>query len=70
FTETRKDAANVIATVVGGNGYGWFTHITDMTVAVDDTTLTLTIIPLPTAAGLTLAGLGLVATRRYRSLSA
>ncbi|MFG0241966.1 MAG: hypothetical protein ACF8R9_04180 [Phycisphaerales bacterium JB054] len=70
WTETRSDGSDIIATVIGGNRYGWFTHITDMTVAVDDTTLTLTIIPLPTAAGLTLAGLGLVGTRRYRSLNA
>lgn len=67
FTETRHNNDDLIATVVGGNRYGWFTHITNMTVGVDETML---IIPLPSAAGLTLAGLGLVGTRRYRSLNA
>ena len=70
FTETRSDGSDLIATEVGGNRYGWFTHITDMTVGVDDTTLTLAIIPLPSAAGLALVGLGIVGTRRNRSLNA
>lgn len=67
FTETRKDNGNLIANVVGGNRYGWFTHISNMTVGVDETML---IIPLPSAAGLALVGLGIVGTRRNRSLDA
>ncbi|QKK10002.1 MAG: hypothetical protein HND58_18825 [Planctomycetota bacterium] len=70
FTETRRDNGNLIATVVGGNRYGWFPFISNMTVGVDDTTLTLAIIPLPSAAGLALVGLGLVGTRRTRSVIA
>lgn len=71
FTETRNTSANILATVVGGNGYGWFTNI-DVTggIAVDNSMLEIaSIIPLPSAAGL--AGLGLVATgvRRRRALA-
>ena len=65
FTETRTNAADLIATVVGGNGYGWFTHITDITINVDDTTLDLAVVPLPSAAALAGVGLlGLGARRR------
>lgn len=70
FTETRSNGSDLIATIVGGNRYGWFTHVTDVTIGVDDTTLTLAIIPLPSAAGLALVGLGLVGTRRTRSVIA
>ena len=66
FTEVRHDASNILASNVGGNGYGWFTNI-DIGdgVRVDD--VTLTVVPLPPAA---LAGLGLLAgcagVRQYR----
>lgn len=68
FTETRFNAGDLIDSIVGGNRYGWFTHITGVTVAADDTTLT--VIPLPSAAGLGLIGLGLLGARRSRGLSA
>lgn len=67
FTETRSNPADLIASVVGGNRYGWFTHITGTTIAIDDTSLTLSVVPLPSAAGL--AGIGLlgVGARRRRA---
>ncbi len=36
FTETRSDAADLIPSVVGGNRYAWFTHVTGIGLAVDN----------------------------------
>jgi len=67
FTETRSSALDIIATEVGGNRYGWLTFV-DVAdgLAIDDTTLDLSVVPLPSAASL--AGLGVLAlgTRRRR----
>lgn len=68
FTETRTNPADLIASVVGGNRYGWFTFVdAEGGIAIDDTTLDLAVVPLPTGAGM--AGLGLLAlgARRRRS---
>ncbi len=55
FTETRNDSSDVLASVVGGNRYMWFTVHTD-TLAIDNTTLeavpepaTMTILALAAA---------------------
>lgn len=57
FTEVRNNAGDLVGSVAGGNGYGWFTNI-DIAggINVDDTTLN--VVPLPPAA---FAGLGLLA---------
>lgn len=57
FTEIRNTPANVLATVVGGNRYGWFTNI-DIAGGINVDDVTLNVVPLPPAA---LAGLGLLA---------
>ncbi len=41
FTETRSDPADLIPSVVGGNRYAWFPHVTGTTLAVDDHRLTV-----------------------------
>lgn len=41
WTETRSDASDLIATVVGGNRYMWFTFLEVDTLAIDDTSLVL-----------------------------
>jgi hypothetical protein len=69
FTETRFNPADLIDSIVGGNRYGWFTHVTDTVVPLDDTRLDLAVIPLPTAAGMSLAGLAAIGLRRRRSAS-
>ena len=58
FTETRSDPLDLIATVVGGNRYGWNTNI-DIAggVAVDN--VSLTIIPEPGT--MALWGIGILA---------
>lgn len=60
FTETRNNATDVLATEIGGNRYGWLTHITVQGgIAIDDHMLELTAIPLPTP--ITMASVGLLA---------
>ncbi|HNO77203.1 MAG TPA: HYR domain-containing protein [Phycisphaerae bacterium] len=39
WTETRHDAGNIIATVVGGHRYMWFTFLEVDTLAIDNTTV-------------------------------
>ncbi len=39
WTETRNDASDIIATVVGGNRYMWFTFLTVDKLAIDNTRL-------------------------------
>lgn len=39
WTETRSDASDLIATIVGGNRYMWFTFIAVDELAIDDTSL-------------------------------
>ena len=58
FTETRSTPADLIATVVGGNHYGWFTNI-DIAggIAVDN--VSLSIVPEPGT--IALWGIGIVA---------
>lgn len=67
FTETRNSPANLLATVVGGNRYSWFTNI-DVTggIMIDNHTLTLNtaVVPVPPAAAIGLLGIALVAVRR------
>ncbi len=59
FTETRSDLSDLIATEVGGNRYGWLTFVdVDGGLAIDDTSLDLSVVPLPSSAAL--AGLGLL----------
>ncbi len=66
FTEIRNTPANILATVVGGNRYGWFTNI-DIGGGINVDDVTLTVVPLPPAV---LASLGLLAgcagVRQYR----
>ena len=57
FTETRNDPGDLLATVVGGNGYGWFTNI-DIAGGINVDDVSLTVVPLPPAM---LAGLGMLA---------
>jgi hypothetical protein len=47
FTETRSDASDLIPSVVGGNRYAWFTHVTGITLAIDDHRLTVPVIVDP-----------------------
>ena len=69
FTETRTNPADLIATIVGGNRYGWFTDITMANgLAIDNTGLLTKSVPEPASVGL--LGLGLVAlVRRVRKQS-
>lgn len=48
FTETRSDPSDLIPSVVGGNRYAWFTHVTGVTLAVDDHKLQLSTLVDPT----------------------
>lgn len=67
FTETRNNAGDLIASVVGGNRYGWFTNI-DIAGGIEVDNFALTVVPTPSAA---LAGVfmfgGLAARRRRRA---
>jgi hypothetical protein len=47
FTETRSDASDLIPSIVGGNRYAWFTHVTGITLAVDDHQLTFPVLVDP-----------------------
>lgn len=64
FTETRNDASNILATVVGGNRYAWFTNV-DIAggIAIDNHTLEV----VPEPASLALLGLGGLAMLRRRA---
>jgi len=68
FTSTLSDPTDDIATIVGGNRYGWFAAL-DMTspLAVDNVNVTLLPIPEPTAAALAFAGVAMIGFRRRRS---
>lgn len=57
FTETRHTATDLIATVVGGNRYGWFA-VNAVTGGLNVDDVSLTIAPLPPAM---LAGMGMLA---------
>ena len=48
WTETRSDASDLIPSVVGGNRYAWFTHVTGITLAIDNHTLTVPVVVDPT----------------------
>lgn len=64
FTRTTSDD---IDSVVGGNRYGWFVFANIDGLAFDDVTLmSSVVIPLPGAAGMALAGMGLIGLRRRR----
>ena len=65
FTETRNDAGNILATVVGGNRYAWFTNV-DIAGGIAIDNHSLTIIPEPTTFALGGLGLALIAVRRRR----
>lgn len=66
FTETRTNAADLIPSEVGGNRYGWFTHITvDAGIAVDNATLAVAAEPTSLII-LGVAGLGTFGYRRLR----
>ena len=64
YTETRNSPADVLATEIGGNRYGWFTFVdVEGGLAVDNTELNA--VPIPAAAWLFGTGiLGLVGLRR------
>ncbi|GGE31813.1 hypothetical protein GCM10011360_19680 [Primorskyibacter flagellatus] len=70
FTETRNNPGDLMASVVGGNRYGWFTSVEvggDLYVDAVSMDVTAPAVPLP--AGLPLmigafAGFGLLARRR------
>ncbi|MEX2670948.1 MAG: hypothetical protein WD294_02435 [Phycisphaeraceae bacterium] len=65
WTETRNNAADLIASVVGGNRYGWFTHIDVQDgLHVDNTSLSA--VPTPVAGVLGLAAFGMLGMRRAR----
>lgn len=70
FTETRTAPADLIASVVGGNRYGWFTDVTVANgLAIDDVSLTVSDVPEPGSlalAALALTGLGVASRRRRR----
>lgn len=63
FTRTTTDD---IATTVGGNRYGWFTYANIDGLAIDGVQVAYSVIPLPGAAGMALAGMGLIGLRRRR----
>lgn len=63
FTETRNNAADLLATIVGGNGYSWFTNI-DVAGGIMIDNHMLAVVPIPPAAALGFLGFGLLALRR------
>ncbi len=69
FTETRSNAADLIPSVVGGNRYAWFTHIS-VAGGINVDNQQLSIVPEP-GSMLAFAGLGLSLGfgRRRRSSS-
>lgn len=48
WTETRSTPSDLIPSVVGGNRYAWFTHITGITLAIDDHQLIVPVLGDPT----------------------
>lgn len=67
YSITRSNPADSIATIVGGNRYGWFTYNSVDGLAIDNTALSP--IPEPTAAlfgTLIASGLGMTIARRRR----
>jgi hypothetical protein len=63
FTETRSDSSDDIATIVGGNRYGWFTAV-DVSggLAIDNVSLSVVPEPLAAIGGISL--LSIVGLRR------
>lgn len=68
FSTTRSNPSDTIADVVGGNLYGWFTHISvDGGIYVDGVSRSEAgVIPVPAAAPLLLSGLAAFAFLRRR----
>lgn len=64
-TETRSTAADDIATVIGGNRYGWVTY-TDMSLAIDNSTLSITEVPEPSTLAIFALGILGLASRRFK----
>ena len=74
YSVTRTNAADDIATTVGGNRYGWFTYNNIANLAIDNTALAATGAQVPEPGSLALIALGMVAlgasARRRRSQAA
>ncbi|MDO6446619.1 PEP-CTERM sorting domain-containing protein [Colwellia sp. 1_MG-2023] len=64
-SETRSSAADDIATVVGGNRYGWVTY-TDMSLAIDNSTLITSEVPEPSTLAIFALGMIGLASRRFK----
>ncbi len=66
FTETRNNLSDTIPSIVGGNGYAWFTNIDiDGGIAVDGTSLNVRA-EVPEPASLAMFGLGLLGLSSLR----
>ncbi len=62
-----RSTSDDIATTVGGNRYGYFTYSNVAGgLAIDNAELAYSVIPLPGAAGMALAGMGMIGLRRRR----
>lgn len=72
YTVTSSDPSDLLATVVGGNRYAWFTINTVDGLAIDNTHLeSAAVVPIPAAAPLGLLGMGLIGlARKLRKKSA
>lgn len=68
FTSILSNPADDIATLVGGNRYGWFAVVDmDAPLAVDNVNVSLLPVPEPASAALALAGVAVIGLRRRRS---